>query len=382
MPLRPGDPERYGLAFLHQDVSLAEGMTVLENLRLGRYETTWYGRLRWRRERVRVKRLLESVGLDLDPNLPIRDVPQAERALIGFARAAQEVSNRKGVLVLDEPTASLPAPAVARLFEAIRAVAASGSAVLFVSHRLEEVLEISDRISVLRDGRLVGTVDRVGASEEQLIEMMLGRALGELYPARVVHEGERFFAARGLTGKIATDVAFDVHRGEVVGLTGLVGMGQDEVLYLVYGSTGDGAGAVTVGANTIARPTPEIMRKAGVALLPADRTRASGTLSASVLENVTLPVLGRFFSGGFLHHGAERTEVLRLLTRFDVRPPLPQARFASLSGGNQQKALLAKWLQLRPRSCFSTSRPRAWTSARANRSSRSSARWPRRAQAS
>ena len=163
-----------------------------------------------------------------------------------------------------------------------------------------------------------------------------------------MHEGERFFAARGLTGKIATDVAFNVHRGGVVGLTGLVGMGQDEVLYLVYGSTGDGAGAVTVGANTIARPTPEIMRKAGVALLPADRTRASGTLSASVLENVTLPVLGRFFSGGFLHHGAERTEVLRLLTRFNVRPPLPQAPFASLSGGNQQKALLAKWLQLRP----------------------------------
>ena len=142
VPLRPGDPERYGLAFLHQDVSLAEGMTVLENIPSGPVRATWYGRLRWRRERVRVKRLLESVGLDLDPNLPIRDVPQAERALIGFARAAQEVSNRKGVLVLDEPTASLPAPAVARLFEAIRAVAACGSAVLFVSHRLEEVLEI------------------------------------------------------------------------------------------------------------------------------------------------------------------------------------------------------------------------------------------------
>jgi ribose transport system ATP-binding protein len=348
LPMRPGEPERHGLAFLHQEASLAEGMTVLENLRLGRYETTWYGRLLWRRERVRVKRLLESVGLDLDPNLPIRNVPQAERALIGFARAAQEVSHRKGVLVLDEPTASLPAPAVARLFDAIRGVAASGSSVLFVSHRLEEVLEISDRISVIRDGRMVGTVDRAGASEGQLIEMMLGRTLGELYPARVVPEGERLFEARGLTGKIATDVAFDVHRGEVVGLTGLVGMGQDEVLYLVYGSTENGAGAVTVGTKTIARPAPELMRKAGVALLPADRAHDSGTLSASVLENVTLPVLGRFFSGGFLHHGAERAEVLRLLTRFDVRPPRPQAPLGSLSGGNQQKALLAKWLQLRP----------------------------------
>ena len=348
LPLRPGDPERHGLAFLHQDSSLAEGMSVLENLRLGRYETTWYGRLRWRRERVRVRRLLASVGLDLDPNLPIRHVPQAERALIGFARAAQEVSARQGVLVLDEPTASLPAPAVARLFDAIRGVAAAGSSVLFVSHRLDEVLEISDRISVIRDGRLVGTVDRAGASEGQLIEMMLGSALGELYPERVVPEGECAVAARGLTGKIATDVGFDVHRGEIVGLTGLVGMGQDEVPYLLYGSTEDGTGAVTVGAKTIEHPTPALMRKAGVALLPADRAGSSGTLGASVLENVTLPVLDRFFSNGLFHHQAERAEVLRLLTRFDVRPPAPRAPLGSLSGGNQQKALLAKWLQMRP----------------------------------
>lgn len=348
LPLRPGDPERHGLAFLHQDVSLAEGMTVLENLRLGRYETTWYGRLRWKHERLRVRRLLESIGLDLDPDSLIRDVPQAERALIGFARAAQEVSSRRGVLVLDEPTASLPAPAVARLFEAIKVVSASGSAVLFVSHRLEEVLEISDRISVIRDGRLVGTLDRAGASEEQLIEMMLGRTLGELYPARVEPEGERAFAAHGLSGKIAADVNFDVHRGEVVGITGLVGMGHDELPYLIYGASERRTGAVTVGERTIERPTPEVMRKAGVALLPADRPRASGTLSASVLENVTLPVLDSFFSGGILHHRAERAEVLRLLTRFDVRPPLPGVPLGSLSGGNQQKALLAKWLQLRP----------------------------------
>jgi ribose transport system ATP-binding protein len=348
LPLRPGEPEGHGLAFLHQETSLSEGMSVLENLRLGRYETTWYGRLLWRRERGRVRRLLESMGLDLDPDLPIRDVPQAERALIGFVRAAEEVSERKGVLVLDEPTASLPAPAVAQLFEAIRGVAARGSSVLFVSHRLEEVLEISDRISVIRDGRLVGTVERAGASEGQLIEMMLGRALGELYPARAAREGERFFGVHGLTGKIATDISFDVHRGEVIGLTGLVGMGQDEVLYLAYGSTDRGTGAVTVGEKAIARPTPQSMRKAGVALLPADRARESGTLGASVLENVTLPVLGRFFSGGLLHHGTERAEVLRLLSRFDVRPPLPHAPLGSLSGGNQQKALLAKWLQLRP----------------------------------
>ena len=347
LPLRSGDAERLRLSFLHQESCVAERMSVLENLRLGRYETTWYGRLAWRRERERVRELLGTMGLELEPDLPMRQVPQAERALIGFVRAAQDIHARGGVLILDEPTESLPAPAVARLFEAIRAVARRGSAVLFVSHRLEEVLEISDRISVIRDGRLAGTLTREEATETRLIELMLGRELGQLYPRRAEHEGETVFQVRGLCGAIAQDVDLDVHRGEIVGLTGLVGMGHDEVPYLVFGARQSADGAVSVDGRTLAS-TPETMRRAGVVLLPADRARASGIGSASVLENMTLPVLGSFFGHGRIRKGAERAHVLRLMTQFDVKPVDPDRRFGALSGGNQQKALLGKWLQVRP----------------------------------
>jgi ribose transport system ATP-binding protein len=290
LPFRPGEAHRFGLAFLHQDLSLVESMTVLENLRVGHYETTRYGRLRWRRERERVRQLLREMNLDLAPDTPIRDVPQAERALIAFTRALQGIDQR-GVLVLDEPTAYLPAPSVQRLFQAIREVARQGSAVLLVSHRLEEVMAISDRVSVLRDGQLVGTVRTTSVSEEQLVRMLLGRELGQLYPERVGHEGEMVLSVSGLSGSIAKDLTFSVRRGEIVGITGLVGMGHDEVPYLIFGARPASAGQVTIGDQTFTHMSPAALRRAGVALLPADRQRASGVPQASVLENVTLPTV-------------------------------------------------------------------------------------------
>lgn len=347
LPLRPGEPERLGLSFLHQESCVAERMSVLENLRLRRYETTWYGRLNWRRERQRVRELLATMSVDVEPDLPMRRVPQAERALIGFVRATQDLHDRPGVLILDEPTESLPAPSVNRLFDAIRTVASRGSAVLFVSHRLEEVLEISDRISVIRDGRLVGTVTKTEASETRLISMMLGRELGHLYPTRTEAEGQPILRVRGLSGAIAQDVGVDVREGEIVGLTGLVGMGHDEVPYLIFGARSPAAGTVSVAGAPLT-PTPQMMRRAGVALLPADRARASGVRTATVLENLTLPVLDQFFRVGRLRKGAERARVLQLLTQFGVHPHDPDRRFGALSGGNQQKALLGKWLQVRP----------------------------------
>jgi ribose transport system ATP-binding protein len=347
LPIWPGEAHRYGLSFLHQELSLAEHMTVLENLRLGHYDTTWYGRLRWKRERATVRALLETMDLGLDPDTPIRQLPQAERALIGVVRALSQMGGQ-GVLVLDEPTAYLPAPAVERLFAAIRAVTRRGSAVLFVSHRLDEVRAISDRISVLRDGRLIGTTNTASVTEDGLISMMLGRELGKLYPSRARPEGEILLSVRGLAGGNVQQVDLDVHRSEIVGLTGLVGMGQDEVPYLVFGASPRRSGEVAVAGGVVGEATPGSLRAAGVALVPADRQRASGVPRATVLENVTLPILDRFFQRGLLRRRTERSRVCQLLDRFDVRPPNPDLLLASLSGGNQQKALLAKWLQSGP----------------------------------
>lgn len=352
LPFKAGEARAYGLSFLHQDLGLAPGMTVLENLRLGRFSTTAYGRLRWREERRVASTLLEQMELDVDPRAPVRRLSSAERALVAFLRAWQDLEGGVGLLVLDEPTAYLPGPAVELLFDAIRRLTRQGSSVLFVSHRLDEVLQIADEISVLRNGRMVGTLEAAGASRERIVEMLLGRALGELYPEPSEHgasEKAPPLRVRDLTGEIASGVTFQLHAGEILGATGLLGMGHDEVPYLVFGARPAARGDVEIAGRRLSSLTPTAAHDAGVALLPADRTHQSGTAAATVLENLTLPDVGRYFRGGRLRHRRETSSVLGLLDRFGVLPAEPNRPLATLSGGNQQKALLAKWLHGEPR---------------------------------
>jgi ribose transport system ATP-binding protein len=349
LPMRPGQSARLGLRFLHQDVGVVRTMTVLENLRIGRFRTTPYGRLRWREERRIAEATLAEMQIDIDPDTLVRDVPPAERALIGFMRAIQEMDHERGeVLILDEPTAFLPAPSVEKIFKAVRNVARRGSAVVFVSHRLDEILDIADRTSILRDGRLIETVVTKETNESSLVAAMLGRELNSLYPKRSVTHGRSVLGVENLTGRIARGVSFTAHKGEIVGLTGLLGMGHDEVPYLLFGATKGGAGMVTVADRPLAELTPDNAIAAKVAFLPADRQRQSGIPKATVLENVAMAGGSRFVRNGLLRHRAERTAVQDLLERFDVRPAAPDRFLATLSGGNQQKALLGKWLQTDP----------------------------------
>jgi ribose transport system ATP-binding protein len=349
LPIKPGEAARLGLRFLHQDVGVVRTMTVLENLRVGRFKTTGCGRLRWRDERRAARAILAEMNLDIDPNLPVRDVPAAERALIGFARAIQDMDHGCGeVLVLDEPTAFLPRPSVENMFAVVRRIAAAGSAVVFVSHRLDEVMRISDRTSILRDGQLVETVTTAQTNERQLVTAMLGRAMDNLYPARTAAKGRRVLSAANLSGRIASDVSVTVHEGEIVGLTGLLGMGHDEVPYLMFGAQPAAGGTVAVRERTLAALNPRAAFDARMAFLPADRQRQSGIPKATLTENVTMTNRSRFVRHGWLRHGAERTAVQSLLELLDVRPAEPDRLLATLSGGNQQKALLGKWLQLNP----------------------------------
>ncbi|HVX81797.1 MAG TPA: sugar ABC transporter ATP-binding protein [Devosiaceae bacterium] len=350
LPIKPGEADRHGLRFLHQDVGVVRSMTVLENLRVNRFRTTRYGRLRWGEERRTAREMLAQMQLDLDPDLRVAEVPAAERALIGFARAIQDLDHVNGeVLILDEPTAFLPGPSVQRLFAAIREVARRGSSVIFVSHRLDEVLEISDRVSILRDGNLVTTVETARTSERELVAGMLGRELDTLYPVRTVQRGRPMLVARGLTGEMVRGLDLELAEGEILGLTGLMGMGHDEVPYLTFGATPARGGEVVVDGTRVSNLSPRTAIAAGMAFLPADRQRQSGIPKATLTENVTMTVGGRFMRHGRLQRGEERSAVAALLQQFDVRPPEPDRLLATLSGGNQQKALLGKWLQRRPR---------------------------------
>jgi len=350
LPIKPGQAGRLGLRFLHQDVGVVRTLSVLENLRVGRYRATRFGRLDWREERRRARKSLKAMGLGVDPDTLVKDVPAAERALIGFARAIQDLDHERGeALILDEPTAFLPQPSVEKVFAVIREVAKQGSSVVIVSHRLDEVMRISDRVSILRDGRLVETVSTSRTTERRLVAAMLGHELDILYPQRTVAPGRKqILSVENLTGRIASGVSFEAHQGEILGLTGLLGMGHDEIPYLVFGARGAESGKVALDGHRLDDLTPGSAIEAGMAFLPADRQRQSGIPKATLLENVSMTSAPRSRLNG-MRREAERSSVLRLLRRFDVRPPEPERLLATLSGGNQQKALLAKWLQTRPR---------------------------------
>jgi len=323
---------------------------VLENLRVGRYQATRFGRLDWREERRRARRSLKALGLDIDPDAVVKNVPAAERALIGFARAIQDMDHGRGeVLILDEPTAFLPGPSVEKVCAVMREIAKRGSSVVFVSHRLDEVMRISDRVSILRDGRRVDTVVASRTSQRRLVADMLGRELGVLYPQRTIAQGRpRILAVENLAGRVASGVSFVAHKGEILGLTGLLGMGHDEIPYLLFGAERAQSGEVVLDGRRLNGLSPALAMRAGMAFLPADRQRQSGIPKATVLENVSMTSGPGFRLNFGMRREAERSSVLNVLRRFNVRPPEPERLLATLSGGNQQKALLGRWLQTRP----------------------------------
>ncbi len=352
LPLIPRESDKLGLSFVHQDLGLAPTMTVLENLRVGHYETAALWRMRWRKERNRVRELLAQFHAGhISPDALVLTLPAVDRAMVAIVRALDRIGEHKrGVLVLDEPTVYLPRDGTERLFRTLRQVTEAGYGVIFVTHRLEEVRAVTERVTVLRDGTRVDTARTGDMSERDLLERILGRTLGQLYPSPHDVQGERLMEAQISAADGMADFHVDLRRGEVVGLTGLLGMGQDQVPYVLFGATRDARGHLRMGSRNydLAALSPRTAIGARLALLPADRLQSGSAQEASVLENVTLPTLDRYFSGGRLHHQNERRSVRQLLDTFQVMPPDPDKRFAELSGGNQQKALVGKWFQLNP----------------------------------
>ena len=351
LPVPPGHSHRLGLSFVHQDLGLTPGMTIMENVRIDRFETSFGWRIRWRRERERVRRDLERFGVEASPSRLIRDLSAVDRALVAIVRALTQLEGVDGgVLVLDEPTAYLPFDGVGRLFDATREAARNGTGVIFVSHRLEEITTLTDRVSVLRDGHLAGTVDTAGTTEAQLIELIAGGKLSDSVRGESAIRDEVVLNVGGLAGRVVRDVSFELRAGEVLGLTGLIGMGHEEVPYLLFGADPAGAGAVELDGDPVPLNglTPGKAMRAGMALVPADRQRASGVAQLSLRENLTLPTIDRTFILGVLNKRSETTQTRALLEHYGVQPAAPSRPLGTLSGGNQQKALLAKWFQRRP----------------------------------
>lgn len=345
-----------GLAFVHQDLALVPSMTIVENLRINKFDTGLGGRIKWRAERETVRGMLRRVGLDVSPDRKVADLSITERALVAIARGLSEIalgnSAEAQLLVLDEPTAYLPRSGVVRLFEVLHGLAGQGVSILFVSHRLDEVLEYCDRILVLRNGRLVADRPLENDTSRSLVELMIGAKMERLYPnIDRTDDRDTVLEVAGLAGRYAQGVSFRAAHGEIVGFVGLPGGGYDEIPYLLAGARPSGAGHVTVDGRTTDATdlSPRAALRLGIAMLPADRKTLGGALALTARENMTLPTLGGITRWRtVLRSRAERGVVAEQLARYDVHPGRGDLALALYSGGNQQKVMLAKWLMAGP----------------------------------
>ncbi len=338
------------VAFVHQHLGLMPSLTVLENLLLAEFASRRRWFVDWGGQARRAREMFARYRIDVDPLAVIADLSPVARAQVAIVRAFDELRRGagRGLLVLDEPTPFLPAHDVEALFRLIREIVADCASVIFVSHDIDEVLEITDRATVLRDGRVAGVFETRETSKPEVIRLIVGRDvdLDAMRPPAKPPAAPDIVIS-GLSGGALAPFSLSLAPGEVVGLTGLIGSGYDEVVYRLYGAEPARAGTLAFGATTHALPgfNPRRAIAAGLALIPGDRLQSGAVASLSVAENVNQPLL----RGLALNDSALARNAEALAARFDIRPRAPHALLGSLSGGNQQKAVLAKWLQTQPR---------------------------------
>lgn len=349
LPLHPGAFRDLGFAFVHQDLALVPSLSVTENFVVARLAGG--GRLRWRSEHARVASVLERYGLEgIDPRAAVATLTQMQRALVAVVRAVEELGHGSPLLVLDEPTAFLPRVGVERLFELVREVVRGGGSVLFVTHDLDEVRELCDRVTILRDGRLAGTTEVAGTSIDDLVEMIIGHRLERrTIERRVAGEAPVALRARSVSGGIVRRIDLDVAAGEVLGVTGLLGSGFEELVHVLFGAR-PGTGSLQVGERSVdvAGLTPRTAIALGMGFVPADRPLEAAIGSVSVADNVTMTTLGEHRGPVGLSRGRLRAAAADIGERYAVVPNRPELPLQALSGGNQQKAILGKWLQIDP----------------------------------
>lgn len=355
LPVRPPEARARGLTVVHQSLGLVDDRTVVENLRLGRYAAGRFSRrIGWRQEKEAARAALARLGRDLPMDAPAGTLNEEDRAAVAIARALQDTQDGRGVIIFDESTRSLTRETLEHFYELLDGVVATGTSVLLITHSLEEVLDATDRVTVLRDGMTVESgVTTKGLSEGDLARALLGRELlgvtrDAAAPSSPVPDTVEITS---LCGEVVTDVYLSVAPGQVLGITGITGSGYDEVPYLVGGVRRARSGRVRLGVTdldlTAANCAGAIV--AGVALVPASRERDGLALALGIADNVLLvdrdcrsrAVLPR-------HRRAERELVARWVERLLIRPADPDLPVGKLSGGNQQKVLLAKWLATRP----------------------------------
>lgn len=352
-PIVAGDPIRAkanGISVIYQELSLAPNLTVAQNMFLGA-EPSRYGVVDKAQARSRVEPILKQLGITFGPSQLVAALSLGERQMVEIARAL--TTNAK-IIVMDEPTTSLTSRETERLFEVIAGLKARGIAIIYISHRMEEIYALADRVSVLRDSAYVGTLDRDDLSAEKLVAMMVGRDLSSFYKKQ--HRAPPPAARTVLAVKDIGDgrrvhgCSFDAGAGEVLGIAGLVGSGRTELARLIFGADAKTSGTVTLDGRELAIGGPRDAMDAGIAYLTEDRKGLGLFLDMTINENINIGVIGKDAGrGGILNFAAARERATRAIRSLSIRAPSASINVGALSGGNQQKALIARLLETKPR---------------------------------
>ncbi len=339
-----GGTRKLPIAFIHQDLGLIEWMTVAENICLLLGYPRWLGVVDWSAARRRAARALEMLGSDIDPDTRVNSLSRTEKSLVAISRALAADAE---LLVLDEPTASLPADEVARLFISLRRLQSRGVSMIYVSHRLDEVFEIADRMVVLRDGRVAGDRKVSETTAEEAIMLIVGREPSQIFRRPVDQHGKARLVLDQLQIDWVGPIDAEIHAGEVVGLVGLRGAGQELVGRAIFGLEPPTGGRVLLDGAPIAPKSPREAMAAGIDLVWGDRTAGSVVPMLSVRENMYInPLAAGLSPFTYISPGAETRAALELGARVGLRPNNPALPVEALSGGNQQKVVVGRWLHL------------------------------------
>jgi ABC-type sugar transport system ATPase subunit len=343
----PAAAQALGVRTVHQELTLVPGLSVTENILLGALPTA-RGLVDWTAAHQRARELLARTGFTgIDPRTPAGRLSVARQQMVEIAKA---MASEPRILILDEPSAVLAGDDLDQLFALIETLRANGILVVYISHRLEEVLGLADDVAVMRDGRIVVTTSSAATSEAELVRLMAGRRVEQIYPARRSGPGVELLRTEGLSQYgTFSDVSLAVHAGEVVGMFGLVGSGRSELAACLFGAAPRTAGTISLGGRAVRFRSPKQAIAAGIALVTEDRKRTGLVLGLSVRDNASLATMRGYRRAGLIDRRRQDAAVRDMSDRLDVRPRDVGRQVGLLSGGNQQKVVLSKWLLAKPK---------------------------------
>ena len=344
----PLDALQYGIAMIHQELNLMNYMTVAENIWIRREPLNAFGFVRHDEMRRRTQELFDQLDIKIDPEVEVRDLSVANRQMVEIAKA---VSYDSDVLIMDEPTSALTETEVGHLFRIIRTLKAQGKGIVYITHKMNELFEIADQVSVFRDGRFVGEQASADVTRDDIIRMMVGRDVTQMFPKTIVPIGDVILSVKNLTlGKRFHDISFDLRKGEILGLAGLVGSGRSNVAETIFGVTPATSGTIVIDGKEIVMRNPAMAMDCGIAFITEDRKETGCFLLLDVLDNMQVALLRtRGVTAGFVNERAIEKLCLEQKDRLRVRTPDLGEPVINLSGGNQQKVLIARWLMTNPR---------------------------------